>query len=619
VQDHWVWAKTTRDNQTIYFSKMFSVTEPVRHATLYAACDDSYRAYLNGREVAAGSLGVVAVNGLEQRVRPGRNVLAVEGRNGFGPAGLLARFEMETASGKQVISTDDSWRASGDRPANWPDVAASRGGDQVRVIAPAGQGVWRNLLEGWPGIHPQNDFPVGRAMPESAARSNTLRIRVKPRTFPARHNGEHLVGMEWNVWFTPRNNRWDTAQAVPVLGNYDSFNQDVVRQHCLWMTEAGVDFLVVDWSNNLLGKKRWADRGADIEELIRATTVLLKVAAEMRKESIAAPRIVLLLGLENGLATTTAALNEEIRWIDDAFIREPRYRGLWVEHEGKPLLLVYNGRGPGNLRGQPSPDDSRFTLRWMSSQLQQSQLDRHGYWSWMDGTMDPVPTYAKGLVEALTITPAFFGPGGWTDRRASGRRGGATFLQVFAAAMKHRPRFLLINQWNEFMGQRQGEGSGPGHDQYFDAYSAELSNDIEPTAPTVPGYRSAGGWGYYYLNLTRALLEQYHGRAPETTLLSVTHPPSAGAAAFDRHLPVEWVTLGAKVNSFTLSVDGKEVARGLRGSRFSLPVQGLTPGVHKLKLMADGAVTRFALSPDREDEPVSPPVPAATESEFRVK
>jgi len=617
AQDHWVWAETTRDNQTVYFSKAFSVTEPVRHATLYVACDDSYRAYLNGREVATGSLRVVPVNGLEQGLRPGRNVLAVEGRNGFGPAGLLARFEMETASGKRVISTDDSWGASGDRPANWPDGAASRG-DTVRVIAPAGQGVWRNMLEGWPGVDPQNDFPVGRALPEGAARSNTLRIRVKPRTFPAKRDPEHLVGMEWNVWFTPRNNRWDTAQAVPVLGNYDSFNPDVVRQHCLWMTEAGIDFLLVDWSNNLLGKQRWADRGEDIEELVRATTVLLDVAAQLWQEGIPVPRIVLLLGLENGPATTTAALNEEIRWIDDAYIRNPRNRGLWAEHQGKPLLLVYNGRGPGNLHGQPSADDSRFTLRWMSSQLQQSHLDRHGYWSWMDGTVDPVPTYVRDRVEALTITPAFFGPGGWTDRRASGRRGGATFLQVFAAAMKHRPRFLLINQWNEFMGQRQGEGGGPRHDQYFDAYSAELSNDIEPTAPTLPGYRSQGGWGYYYLNLTRALLEQYHGRAPETTLLCITHP-SAAVTAFDRHLPVEWVTLGRKAKSFTLSVDGKEVARGLQGSRFSLPVQGLTPGVHKLKLTADHAVTRFPLSRDREDEPLSSPVPTAGESEFRVK
>ena len=38
---------------------------------------------------------------------------------------------------------------------------------------------------------------------------------------------------------------------------------------------------------------------------------------------------------------------------------------------------------------------------------------QRGYWSWMDGSLHPVPTFFNGSSEALTVTPAFFGPGGW--------------------------------------------------------------------------------------------------------------------------------------------------------------------------------------------------------------
>jgi hypothetical protein len=51
--------------------------------------------------------------------------------------------------------------------------------------------------------------------------------------------------MEWEPWFTPHNDDWTIGEAVPVLGWYDSFNQLVLEQHCIWFIEAGEDGLVV--------------------------------------------------------------------------------------------------------------------------------------------------------------------------------------------------------------------------------------------------------------------------------------------------------------------------------------------------------------------------------------
>ncbi len=49
---------------------------------------------------------------------------------------------------------------------------------------------------------------------------------------------------------------------------------------------------------------------------------------------------------------------------------------------------------------------------------------RLGLWSWMDGSLAPIPTFYNGTVEALTVTPAFFSTGGWLDSTAYGRLGG---------------------------------------------------------------------------------------------------------------------------------------------------------------------------------------------------
>jgi hypothetical protein len=47
------------------------------------------------------------------------------------------------------------------------------------------------------------------------------------------------------------------------------------------------------------------------------------------------------------------------------------------------------------------------------------------YWSWMDGSVDPVPAQYLGTNEALTVTVAFFGTdGGWFGAEAMPRLGG---------------------------------------------------------------------------------------------------------------------------------------------------------------------------------------------------
>jgi len=129
--------------------------------------------------------------------------------------------------------------------------------------------------------------------------------------------GTPLIGMEWEPWFTQHNFFWSAgtmfAESVPSVGKYDSGNQLVIRQHMHWMENAGIDFLLVDWSNNLWGKTAWADRNPNVQEIVNMTQLAMGVYAQERKArrrqgdaegAAEVPRFVLMVGLDNGPSTT---------------------------------------------------------------------------------------------------------------------------------------------------------------------------------------------------------------------------------------------------------------------------------------------------------------------------
>ncbi len=157
-------------------------------------------------------------------------------------------------------------------------------------------------------------FTVGQALPNNtAALSNSIEVQVQVRAREHRRaDPPMLVGMEWEPWFTRTNDIWTLAEAVPLVGLYDSFNPLVVLQHAYWMVDAGVDFIVVDWTNNLWGVPHWADRGVYAQELINATTFTIAQYDRLRRAGVPVPKVVLLLGLDNGAAEPVGCLMEEV-------------------------------------------------------------------------------------------------------------------------------------------------------------------------------------------------------------------------------------------------------------------------------------------------------------------
>ncbi|MBI5091637.1 MAG: hypothetical protein HZB26_04240, partial [Candidatus Hydrogenedentes bacterium] len=585
----WIWTDTPADNQTVFLKKIFTLDAAPRAANLRAAVDDSCTVTLNGHkfEEFSGWSQEHLFSGIEQWLKAGENTVEVEARNSTGPAGFVAELTLETGTGKRVIASDRTWEA---RTA--PNSAPA----PAHFVAKLDEAnTWSSAMGHWPGLMMGAQLFAGRARPDHGDFSNVASVEVTRRSITVKEDPEHLVGIQWEPWFTPLNAYWQTAQAVPVVGYYNSYDFDVMRQHALWLMDAGVNFNFVDWSNHIWGAKHWNERGPGANEIIHATTLALEAYAAMRDEGLPVPKFVIMPGLSNGPACTMEALNEELDWIYQNYLRNPRFNGLWVMYEGKPLVVPLDCGSVAIKPETPPVDASKFTVRWMGTQLQISKMQEKGYWSWMDGSLEPVTTFYKGKAEVVTPTPSYFAGEGWIYPSARGRRGGTTFIESYKTVLKNRPKFVLLHQWNEYAGQPEGQGYGPKHDIYVDSYSVELSDDLEPVSLTAGGYRGdKGGWGYYYYNLMGALIHLSQQDPIVDTILAV-NPPHRNQEVTGERLTVEWSAIGKAPAGYTVTLDGKTVASQIQTTSYDLDLSNVAKGAHEVNVTAEGATTHLPL------------------------
>ena len=207
----WIWHTGGTDAaHSCWFRKTFDLPPGSRadRAAVNVIVDNVYVLYLNGKKVGEGDnwekTGTYDVTAL---VTPGRNTLAVEGKNVSGPFGLLFGMAITLAGGRTIdVGSDKTWLASLEPAAGWerPDFAASGGWTASREIAEAGGGPWRYvqdriahipaLIRSWTlrtigPAHPSSGRPRPRArgvsmrststaMPARTARPSIISIRA---------------------------------------------------------------------------------------------------------------------------------------------------------------------------------------------------------------------------------------------------------------------------------------------------------------------------------------------------------------------------------------------------------------------------------------------------------
>lgn len=288
--------------------------------------------------------------------------------------------------------------------------------------------------------------------------------------------GSRLVGIAYSPWFPPTvwGSHGGCTWGTPQLGPYNSSDPAVIRQHGQWLADAGVDFILIDWSNNI---DYPGDPGrTDLKAIEDATAAVFATFAQMP----ARPKIAILIGSPSKAEDyTNGRLQAKADQVHRSFVADPAFGPLYQTFRGKPLLVDYAGTPTLFPHGLPPWDDGRFTVRHMTGfvseqpNLLNGRVSKYGYWSWEDRGEQTYPV-VDGVPEAMVVSAAVRGdPHGWisADKR-EGRNNGQTFIRKWDRALAVGPQVALVQSFNEWTGclGRPGEEMTP-----------EFSNDIEPS------------------------------------------------------------------------------------------------------------------------------------------
>ncbi len=152
----WVWYDegdpvTEAPAEARFFLRSFDVADkPIKKATLTITCDNKYTVYLNGKMVGDGSDWQRAQGyDVKDKLAKGANVLAVQGTNEDGPAGLIAALKIEFEQGDpQVVATDKDWKAHNKEVKDWEKPGFdAKDFKPVKVMGDFGMDPWGTQVE----------------------------------------------------------------------------------------------------------------------------------------------------------------------------------------------------------------------------------------------------------------------------------------------------------------------------------------------------------------------------------------------------------------------------------------------------------------------------------------
>jgi hypothetical protein len=289
-------------------------------------------------------------------------------------------------------------------------------------------------------------------------------------SYPPSRPEERLVGVAYSTWHVTPD--WKNAWGTPLLGFYASDDRRVIDQHIRWLAKADVDFIWVDWSNNIKYTFDPNHKNPTFDMIEGATDTLFEECARLRALGERTPNISIFAGVTGApQATFDGRLQRKVDQIYAEFVANPRFATLVQHYLGKPLLVIYVNTPSPFQTGTPRWNDPRFSVRWMTGYVTQQPdlrtddlVSRFGYWSWEDRGPQTF-TVHDGVPESMVVV-ASYRPDG--DKIPAGPRdGGKTFLAQWARARRVGPRIVTVVSWNEW-----SRGEQP---------SAGVSKDIEPS------------------------------------------------------------------------------------------------------------------------------------------
>ncbi|MES2734073.1 MAG: carbohydrate-binding protein [Bacteroidota bacterium] len=286
-------------------------------------------------------------------------------------------------------------------------------------------------------------------------------------------------------------------------GDPDQANNALLDYHAELITQAGVDFVILDFTN---GAADFTDSGPSY---ISGTKALCKRWQERMNAGLPTPKIAFFAYNEATLAI-----------IRDTYFNAYR-TDLFYEYLGKKLALVakpLDHLGQGDA-GQPAVPTHGIFANYTTRHCW--GLDNSGScWQFKVNSNTPPPPFMyNGQPEQMSAPVSTQASYMTTDgvnltEGAVGRQNGAYFSKYMDAAKAANVKFVFIHSWNEWAAGNWS--SIPAQPTFVDQWLTEYSSDIEPMS---------GGHGSAYYDLMKQKIAEFKGINPQSPYANVIPIP----------------------------------------------------------------------------------------------
>jgi alpha-L-rhamnosidase len=209
---------------TRYFRRTFDLPagEQISAAELQITADDAFTVYVNGTETAqspavANSWSTASIVDVSAALRPGSNIIAVDAVNtNAGPAGLLAKLDVEGSSTPFDLVTDDSWKTADAAGTGWEQPGFDDSAwPAARVAAAYGSGPWGSSVSAPPPPETllRDEFTVTK--PVASARAYISGLGYNKLSINGQKIGDHELDPGFTVYDkTVLYSTYDVASAL---------------------------------------------------------------------------------------------------------------------------------------------------------------------------------------------------------------------------------------------------------------------------------------------------------------------------------------------------------------------------------------------------------------------
>lgn len=292
-----------------------------------------------------------------------------------------------------------------------------------------------------------------------------------------------------------RNPAWPDGKTIyflsePLFGYYAGNDYWVYRRDAELLSDAGVDFLFLDYTNGKVIFRR------NLE-------VMLKAFRDAKESGVDIPKIVFAGNMTAGVSDTKYMM--KAMYLN--YYKPGRYSDLWYYYEGKPLIMVHEENMDVGIDGSDDVDVALtdeilnyFTFRGIESDWMRDLTAKDNKWSIQD--MYPQRTFgidsegnsetviaavaSNRSIEDERLTPMSSDVArgkNYTETYGFDYRDGAYlynyyFEEQIAGALETDTKILLISSWNEWTAVRNENYAGKFRNSFIDHFDEIGTRDL---------------------------------------------------------------------------------------------------------------------------------------------